>query len=134
MKILSLSLYNVKSIIHTSQVCTPFRMYYSWTQPPKWLINWKIKWFEIIKGKIKLIKIKSHETVTVVYQHILGILLNGNEIEKNEKMKKIEIDKSDVIVNVVPQLISFFEEEHQFDWEYWRFEKEMLIVKNDRLK
>ena len=50
------------------------------------MINWKLKWFEIIKGKIKLIKIKSYETVIVIYQYIFGILLNGNEIEKNEKM------------------------------------------------
>ena len=41
-----------------------------------------------------------------------------------KKMKNSEIDKSDVIVSVVSQLISFFEEEHQFDCEYLRIEKE----------
>ena len=45
--------------------------------------------FEIIKGKIKLIKIKSYETVIVVYQYIPGIYLNGDEIEKNEKNEKL---------------------------------------------
>ena len=35
-----------------------------------------------------------------------------------KKLKISEIDKSDVVVSVVPQLISFFEQEHQFDYEY----------------
>ena len=46
------------------------------------------------------------------------------KMRRMKKLKNYEIDKSDVIVSVVPQLISFFWEEHQFDWEYWRFEKE----------
>ena len=44
--------------------------------------------------------------------------------EEWKNWKKIEIDKSDLIVSVVPQLISFYEEGYQFDDEYWRFEKE----------
>ena len=35
-----------------------------------------------------------------------------------KKLKFSEIDKSDVVVSVVPQLISFFEQEYQFDYEY----------------
>ena len=48
-----------------------------------------------------MIKIKSYETVIVVHQYILGILFNGNEIGKNEKLKISESDKSDVIVSMV---------------------------------
>ena len=44
--------------------------------------------------------------------------------EEWKNWKKIEIDKSDLIVSVVPQLISFYEEGYQFDDENWRFEKE----------
>ena len=73
---------------------------------------------KLSKEKIKWIKIKSYETVIVVYQHILGTLFNGNEIGKNEKLKISEIDKSDLIVSVVSQLISFSEEAYQFDCEY----------------
>ena len=40
------------------------------------------------------------------------------KMRRMKKMKNFEIDKSDVIVSVIPQLISFFEEEHQFDCEY----------------
>ena len=57
-----------------------------------------------------------------------------------KKLKFSEIDKSDVVVIVVPQLISFFEQEYQFDYEYWRFEKERKfeysekIIRNEKKK
>ena len=35
-----------------------------------------------------------------------------------KKLKNSEIDKSDLIVSVVPQLLSFFEQSYQFDYEY----------------
>ena len=44
--------------------------------------------------------------------------------EEWKNWKKIEIDKSDLIVSVVLQLISFYEQGYQFDDENWRFEKE----------
>ena len=40
------------------------------------------------------------------------------------KLKISEIDNSNVIMSVAPQLISLFEQWYQFDYEYWRFEKE----------
>ena len=49
-----------------------------------------------------------------------------------------EFDKSDLIVSVVPQLLSFFEQSYQFDYEYWRFEKERhfdyseKIIRNEK--
>ena len=40
------------------------------------------------------------------------------------KLKISEIDNSNVIVSVAPQLISLFEQWYQFDYEYWRFDEE----------
>ena len=46
------------------------------------------------------------------------------KLRRMKKLKIPEIDKSDVVVSVVPQLTSFFEQEYQFDDEYWRLKKE----------
>ena len=40
------------------------------------------------------------------------------KLRRMKKLKISEIDKSYLIVSVLPQLISFFEQEHQFDYEY----------------
>ena len=40
------------------------------------------------------------------------------KLGRMKKLKISEIDKSDLIVSVVSQLISFFEQEHQCDCEY----------------
>ena len=40
------------------------------------------------------------------------------KLGRMKKLKICEIDKSDLIVSVVSQLISFFEQEYQFDDEY----------------
>ena len=40
------------------------------------------------------------------------------KLGRMKKLKISEIDKSDIIVSVLSQLISFFEQEHQFDYEY----------------
>ena len=39
------------------------------------------------------------------------------KLRRMKKLKIFEIDKSDLIVSVVPQLISLFEQEYQFDYE-----------------
>ena len=39
------------------------------------------------------------------------------KLRRMKKLKKIEIDKSDLIVSAVLQLISFYEEGYQFDDE-----------------
>ena len=49
------------------------------------------------------------------------------KLRRMKKLKISEIDKSDLIVSVVSQLISFFEQGYQFDCEYWRFEKERIF-------
>ena len=46
------------------------------------------------------------------------------KLGRMKKLKISEIDKSDIIVSVLSQLISFFEQGYQFDCEYWRFEEE----------
>ena len=48
-----------------------------------------------------------------------------------KKLKISEIDKSDIIVSVVSQLISFFEQGYQFDCEYWRFEKDSFWMETN---
>ena len=40
------------------------------------------------------------------------------KLGRMKKLKISEIDKSDLIVSVVSQLISFFEQGYQFDCEY----------------
>ena len=40
------------------------------------------------------------------------------KLRRMKKLKISEIDKSDLIVSVVSQLISFSEEAYQFDCEY----------------
>ena len=40
------------------------------------------------------------------------------KLGRMKKLKISEIDKSDVVLSLVTQLISFFEQEHQFDYEY----------------
>ena len=39
------------------------------------------------------------------------------KLGRMKKLKISEIDKSDVVVSVVSQLISFFEQEYQFNYE-----------------
>ena len=48
-----------------------------------------------------------------------------------KKLKISEIDKSDIIVSVVSQLISFFEQGYQFDCEYWRFQKDSFWMETN---
>ena len=62
----------------------------------------------------------SHSSISMYSPNTLEWQWNW---EDWKNWKKIEIDKSDLIVSVVPQLISFFEQEYQFDYEYWKFEK-----------
>ena len=53
------------------------------------------------------------------------------KLGRMKKLKISEIDKSDLIVSVVSQFIFFFEQEHQFDDDYWIFEKDSFWMETN---